>query len=94
MIGASAQKYLAIKEGHTMALRATYNDAQVQKANPWFKTVIPQLIIRPRPTSPVYNDISLKMQQDFHQVLTGAMQPAAAVKDIESFISLAESRFH
>jgi multiple sugar transport system substrate-binding protein len=94
MTGPYAQKYLAINEGHTMALKSTYDDPQVVKANPWFKTVIPQLNIRPRPTSPVYNDISLKMQQDFHSVLSGSMQSSAAVSDISSFITAAEARFH
>jgi trehalose/maltose transport system substrate-binding protein len=94
MSGPYAQKYLAINEGHTMALKSTYNDPQVVKANPWFKTVIPQLNIRPRPTSPVYNDISLKMQQDFHNVLTGSAQASTAVSDVESFITAAEARFH
>jgi multiple sugar transport system substrate-binding protein len=94
MIGASAQKYMAINEGHTMALKATYTDPQVLTANPWFKTVLPQLNIRPRPTSPVYNAISLRMQQDMHQVLDGSMASDAAVKDIESYISVAEARFH
>lgn len=94
LISPDAQKFKAIDEAHTMALRSTYSDPAVLKANPWFKTVIPQLHIRPRPTSPVYNDISLRMQQDFHNALSGSMSPDAAVKDVESYISLAESRFH
>ena len=94
MIGFDAQKTKAIMAGQGMALRAVYNDPQVLKANPWYKTVIPELRIRPRPLSPVYADISLQMQKDFHQVLDGSMTPDAAVKDIEAFIQAAEARFH
>ena len=94
MIGFDAQKTKAIMAGQGMALRAVYKDPQVLKANPWYKTVIPELRIRPRPLSPVYADISLQMQKDFHQVLDGSMTPDAAVKDIEAFIQTAEARFH
>lgn len=94
MISPKMQRYFAINEGHTMALRSTYDDKDVLKANPWFKTVIPMLNIRPRPTSPVYNDISLQMQKDFHGVLDGSMSSRDAVTSIDSFIKQAESRFH
>jgi len=93
LISPAAQKELAITEGHTMALKSTYDDPQVQKANPWFKTVVPQLQIKPRPTSPVYNAITIQMQKDFHGVLDGSIQPSAAVKDISSYITVAESKF-
>ncbi len=93
LISPAAQKEFAITEGHTMALTSTYNDPQVRKANPWFETVIPRLQIRPRPTSPVYNAITIQMQKDFHGVLDGSIQPSAAVKDISSYITVAESRF-
>jgi multiple sugar transport system substrate-binding protein len=94
MIGSTAQNFYAVHGGHVMALRSTYSDPQVLKSNPYFATVVPKLHILPRPTSPVYNDISLRMQQDFHQVLSGSMAPMAAVKDIESFVTVAEKRFH
>jgi multiple sugar transport system substrate-binding protein len=93
MIGSMAQNYYAVHGGHVMVLRSTYTDPQVLKANPYFATVVPKLHILPRPTSPVYADISLRMQQDFHNVLTGSMTPAAAVKDVEAFIQVAEARF-
>jgi len=88
------QQYYAIHGGHAVAMVAANNSASVQAVNPWLKSVAPELQILPRPTSPVYNDISLRMQQDFHGVLTGGMTPQAAVKDIESFIQVAQARFH
>jgi len=94
LTGSAAQKEFAITEGHTMSLKSTYDDAQVAKADPWFKTVLPQLQIRPRPTSPVYNAITLQMQKDFHGVIDGSIQPSAAVKDIDTYITAAQARFH
>lgn len=93
LISPAAQKFKAISEGHTMSLKSTYSDSAVVKANPWFSTVIPQLHILPRPTSPVYNDISLRMQKDFHGVLDGSMSASDAVSDVEKFVSVAEARF-
>jgi len=93
MIQSKAQNYYAVHGGHVMVLRSTYSDPAVLKANPYFKTLIPKLHILPRPTSPVYSDISLRMQQDFHNVLTGSMSSDKAVSDIESYIKVAEARF-
>jgi multiple sugar transport system substrate-binding protein len=94
LIGSTAQNYFAVHGGHVMTLISTYSDPTVLKANPYFKTVIPKLHILPRPTSPVYSDISLRMQQDFHAVLAGSQTPAAAVSDVEKFVAVAEARFH
>jgi hypothetical protein len=77
-----------------MVLRSSYSDPQVLGANPYFATVVPHLHILPRPASPVYPVISGRMQHDFHNVLTGGMTPDAAVKDVESFVQVAEARVH
>ncbi len=94
LISSQQEQYYAIHGGHAVAMISANDSPAVQAINPWLKTVAPQLQILPRPTSPVYNDISLKMQQDFHNVLTGGMTPEAAVKDVESFIQTAQARFH
>jgi ABC-type glycerol-3-phosphate transport system substrate-binding protein len=94
MIQSFAQSYHAVHGGYVMVLRSAYSDPQVLSANPYFATVVPKLHILPRPTSPVYSDISLRMQRDFHNVLTGIMAPDAAVKDVESFVQMAEARVH
>ncbi len=94
LISSQQEQYYAIHGGHAVAMISANDSPAVQAINPWLKTVTPQLQILPRPTSPVYNDISLKMQQDFHNVLTGGMTPEAAVKDVESFIQTAQARFH
>ena len=52
---------------------------RAEGTTPGSSTVVPQLHILPRPTSPVYNDISLQMQKDFHGVLDGSMSAERAV---------------
>jgi len=94
LISSEQEQYYAIHGGHAVAMVSANDNPAVQAADPFLKTVAPQLQILPRPTSPVYNDISLKMQQDFHNALTGSSTPDAAVKDIESFIQVAQARFH
>jgi multiple sugar transport system substrate-binding protein len=93
LISPAAQIQFSVEEGHAVALKAANSNPSVIKANPWLKTVAAKLAVLPRPTSPVYSDISLKMQADFHNVLTGNMTSMAAVKDIESYITVVEARF-
>jgi trehalose/maltose transport system substrate-binding protein len=94
MISSDAQKFFAMHGGHAVALKSANDDRSVVKVNSWLPFVTKHLRILPRPTSPVYNDISLQMQKDFHGVLDGSMSPQAAVKDVEAFIQTAEARFH
>jgi hypothetical protein len=94
MIQSFAQSYHAVHGGYVTVLRSSYSDPQVLSANPYFATVVPNLHTLARPTSPVYPAISLRMQHDFHNVLTGSMTPAAAVKDVESFVQVTGTRVH
>lgn len=94
LIGMQQQEYYAIHGGHAVAMVAANKADSVVKVNSWLPSVTAHLNIRPRPTSPVYNDISLTMQKDFEGVLDGSMQPSKAVSDISSFIQAAEARFH
>jgi multiple sugar transport system substrate-binding protein len=94
MISSDAQKFFAMHGGHAVALKSANDDRAVVKVNSWLPFVTKHLRILPRPTSPVYNDISLQMQKDFHAVLDGSMASDAAVKDVEAFIQTAEARFH
>jgi multiple sugar transport system substrate-binding protein len=94
LVSSEQEKYYAIHGGHAVALKSANDDPSVVKVNSWWPSVSAHLQIRPRPTSPVYNDISLQMQKDFHGALDGSMAPPAAVKDVEAFIQMAEARFH
>jgi hypothetical protein len=94
MVSSAQEKYYAIHGGHAVALKSANDDPSVVKVNSWLPFVSAHLTILPRPTSPVYNDISLEMQKDFHGVLDGSMSPQDAVKKVEAFIQVAEARFH
>jgi len=94
LISPAGQKIYAIQGGHAVALKATNDDPAVQKALPWLAPVSAHLAVQPRPTSPVYNDISLEMQKDFHGVLSGSMSADQAVKTIEAYVQTVEARFH
>ena len=94
LISPAAQQYYAIHGGHAVALISANDNPSVIKALPWLPSVTASLKIRPRPTSPVYNDISLEMQKDFHGALDGSMSASSAVSAVESFIQAAQARFH
>ncbi len=94
LISSQQEQYYAIHGGHAVAMISANSTPAVQAANPFLRTVASQLQILPRPTSPVYNDVSLRMQQDFHNVLAGSMTPQNAVKDVDAFITVADARFH
>jgi multiple sugar transport system substrate-binding protein len=85
VLGATAQKTLAIKGSYTPALQSVYDDADVQKAQPLFTKLAPILKnALPRPVSPVYTDLSNIIQTHVHQALTKQVAPAAALSALQS----------
>jgi len=85
VLGASAQKTLAIKGSYTPALQSVYDDADVQKAQPLFTKLAPILKnALPRPVSPVYTDLSNLIQTQIHQALTKQITPQAALSALAS----------
>ena len=94
LTSAAGEKIYAIGGGHAVALISTNTDPAVQKALPWLGPVEEHLAVLPRPTSPVYNDVSLEMQKEFHGVLMGNITPTAAVNDIDAYIQVVQARFH
>jgi len=94
LTSSDGQQIYAIHGGHAVSLISANDAPAVQKALPWLAPLTAHLAIRPRPTSPVYNDISLQMQKDFHGALDGSMTADKAVSDTEAFIKTAEARFH
>jgi len=94
LTGSAGEQYYAIHGGHAVALKSANDASAVQKALPWLAPLTAHLSIAPRPTSPVYNDISLQMQKDFHGVLDGSTSADKAVSDVETFIKTAEANFH
>jgi multiple sugar transport system substrate-binding protein len=85
MLGTDAQKLLATKGSFTPALKSTYDDADVQTAQPLFKKLQPILQNSlPRPVSPVYPDLSNIIQTHVHQALTKAATSASALSALQS----------
>jgi len=85
MLGADAQKQLAIKGSFTPSLKSVYDDASVRSAQPLFTKLQPILQNSlPRPVSPVYPDLSNIIQTNVHQALTKSVTPAAALSALQS----------
>jgi multiple sugar transport system substrate-binding protein len=85
MLGAEAQKQLAIGASLTPALQSVYQDSEVQQKQPLFTKLAPILQNSlPRPVSPVYPDLSNIIQKHVHQALTKTASPASALSDLQS----------
>ncbi len=85
MLGAEAQKQLAVQASLTPTLQSVYNDPDVQKKQPLFSKLQPILQNSlPRPVSPVYPDLSNTIQKYVHQALTKASSPASALSGLQN----------
>jgi multiple sugar transport system substrate-binding protein len=85
VLGATAQKILAITGSYTPALNSVYSDSDVQAKQPLFTKLQPILQNSlPRPVSPVYTDLSNLIQVNVHQALTKQVSPAAALSTLQS----------
>jgi multiple sugar transport system substrate-binding protein len=85
MLGADAQKQLAIKGSFTPALKSVYDDADVKAKQPLFTKLQPILQNSlPRPVSPVYPDLSNIIQTHVHQALTKQVSPPEALSALQS----------
>ena len=92
MIGADAQKMLALDGSYVSTLKSIYTDREVLERNPIFRQLGPILqTALPRPVSPVYPDLSNAIQLRVHQALTRQSKPADAIRalaaDLRSIIS-------
>ena len=85
MLGAYAQKTLAIKGSFTPALQSVYSDSAVQTAQPLFTKLAPILQnALPRPVSPVYPDLSNIIQIHVHHALTKVASVTDALNALQS----------
>jgi trehalose/maltose transport system substrate-binding protein len=85
MLGADAQKQLAIGASWTPSLKSVYDDAEVKQKQPLFTKLQPILQNSlPRPVSPVYPDLSNIIQKHVHQALTKTASPASALSDLQT----------
>ena len=85
VLGATAQKILAIQGSYTPALQSVYDDADVKQKQPLFTKLQPILQNSlPRPVSPVYTDLSNIIQVNVHQALTKQVSPSTALSNLQS----------
>ena len=87
MASPQAAKVRAIKGGFLSPLKASYEDKQLVSQVPTIalaRQIRDQ--IRPRPVSPFYSDISLKMQEAFNNNLKGETSPSETTSALEQQI--------
>jgi multiple sugar transport system substrate-binding protein len=92
--GASAQKKFFIKSSLPAVLTQTYQDAAVKKSQPF----APQLLKavqqgKPRPVSPVYQQISAAIYKNVYSALSSGTAPKTALKNAQSQITQALATF-
>lgn len=84
LAGFDAQKFHAMVGGRLPTRIAVYRDEEVLAVNPYYEELLPNfLAARPRPVSPYYPALSEAMQINFHQALSGIIDPAEAIANIE-----------
>jgi multiple sugar transport system substrate-binding protein len=94
MTSAPVMKSNAIKYSKAPVLKATYQDAAVQKALPFYKELQQSVENgKSRPVSPVYSLISSAIYKNVNAALAGEKDPQAALKDADSQITKALSTF-
>jgi multiple sugar transport system substrate-binding protein len=85
MLGAEAQKQIAIGASLTGTLLSVYDDQTVLSKQPLFAKLKPVLQnALPRPVSPKYTDVSDVIQRDIYQALKKQMSPSQALTQLES----------
>jgi multiple sugar transport system substrate-binding protein len=78
-------KYRAIEGGYITARKAILDDPEVQKAIPTVKLAKDVLLdyATSRPVTQYYGDMSLEMQSEFNDALTGDVTPQQAVETLQ-----------
>ena len=84
MTAPEQMKYLALEATRLPARKAPYEDQEILSKVPTIllaKDIIPNT--KPRPVSPYYSDMSLKMQEQFNSSLNGDVSPQQAAKTLQ-----------
>ena len=78
-------KQQAILASHLPVFPDVYTDADVLKANPWFKDALPVVqTARSRPVTPRYNEVSEIIRTNMNSFLAGTKTADAALADMQS----------
>jgi multiple sugar transport system substrate-binding protein len=82
-------KYRAINGGYISARKAILDDPEVQKAIPTVKLAKDVLLdyATSRPVTQYYGDMSLEMQEQFNNALTGDTSPQQAVETLQKSLT-------
>jgi multiple sugar transport system substrate-binding protein len=82
-------KFRAINGGYISARKAILDDPEVQKAIPTVKLAKDVLLdyATPRPVTQFYGDMSLEMQSQFNDALTGDVSPQQAVETLQKSLT-------
>jgi multiple sugar transport system substrate-binding protein len=85
MTAPEQQKFYALGGSYLPTLTALYEDAEIQENVPTVRLGAAALKNTvPRPVSPVYSDMSLKMSEEFNASLGGDTQPQQAISSLQS----------
>jgi len=82
-------KFRAVEGGYISARKAILDDPEVQKATPIIKLAKDVLLnyATSRPVTQFYGDMSLEMQSQFNDALTGDASPQQAVETLQKNLS-------
>ena len=84
MTASEQQKFRALEGGYLPTLQSLYEDQEILDEVPVVKLGREALQnTRPRPVSPVYSDMSLKMGEQFNASLKGDVSPEEAIKNLQ-----------
>ncbi len=81
-------KMQAIMASHLPVFPDVYTDAEVLKANPWFKDALPVVqTARSRPVSPRYTEVSEIIRTNMNAFMAGTKTADAALSDMQAKLS-------
>jgi multiple sugar transport system substrate-binding protein len=85
MTAPEQQKFYALGGSYLPTLTALYDDAEIQENVPTVRLGAAALKNTvPRPVSPVYSDMSLKMSEEFNASLGGDTEPQQAISSLQT----------
>ena len=84
MTAPEQQKFFSLGGSYLPTLEALYDDPEVKEKVPTVR-LAPEALKNtvPRPVSPVYSDMSLKMSEEFNSVLGGDTEPQQAISTLQ-----------
>ena len=85
MTAPEQQKFYALGGSYLPTLTALYDDPEIKENVPTVRLASDALKNTvPRPVSPVYSDMSLKMAEEFNSSLSGDTQPQQAISSLQT----------